>query len=500
MRKILLACLIFVLLVAQKILSSPRLDSVEIKFSSALTIPAPSSEKEKSLSAGGGIKLCASDLFFVNRLDARGYFALPKTPFSGLVDMGGIDGKKVRYGLGVSLFEPTIPVQVKAGHISYSKSISKLRNPAPSAVANPLKKSFAFSTGVGASLPTLSSSVQPLSVALCLSLPKGRFALPLRAESFFTEERNFAVSVGGAHSFGSFLSIRTALTGARFFVENTSSLLKKTGAECDGSFLCAFLWEANVSTPIFKTNLAVALHQSPYERVGAWLKVDGRAAYKSVLLDFSFFALPTAENFPDVAPLIGIDSAVVRTLQSALLNPQFVLFLPGKSAATLRCGLSVHESVRVVASKNAEQLLVGKSRAGLEYESPALTVTCDVTAANVLLAGSPPNKSTTPELYYGLSVGANFVCGICRAACSVGLKYVPPFDSSSKDKKSLSFDVSAVPKKWSFVTLQSAFGLVFRDGDRTSSQLDSSVCFRAKTVLFNSAVNSSLKFALSVPF
>lgn len=499
MRKIFFA--IFGLFFLQNIFSAPCFDGADFRFTSELTLPAFSSEKKKAFSASTGIKLCVSDLFFVSKIDARSYITLPKTQLDAFAETESAEDifslfDDVRYGVGLSLFDKTVPVQVKAGKLSYSKSISRLKNPAPSALSNPLKKSFAFSTGVGASLPTLTSSSQPKSVALCVSSPDGRLFVPLRAEAFVTEEKNCAMSVSASRSFGKFLSVQTALTATRFFVENNASILKKNNAGFDGDFMFAGLWETNLKSPFFKANLFCALHQSPYENMGAWFRIDGRAAYKSAMLDFSFFSLPTKDSSPSVAPLICIDSSVLRTLWSASINPQYLIFLTGKNAASLRFGLSAFEAMKICATKGAELFCVGKFRFGMEYEASQVDLKFDFTAANLIFSGNPPTKSSTPEKYFSVSFDGNLAFPLFCTAFRAGAKYYPPYDSESKDKKSITFNMSFVPKKLSPFTFSGGFDMVFKEQEKASANFDSGVCVKTKSKF----VNSSVKCTLSVPF
>ena len=149
---------------------------LEYKLSANFTLPQGDSDKEKTVAGNTGLKASFRDA------DLRGYVTLPKTKFSEIEDANSASEKfelldDFRYGAGIFLFKKSLPLTLKIGQNSFSKSVSKMRNPSPSTTANPLTKSFAFSTGIGASLPTLSSSVQPLSFAATFSVPKDKFAL-----------------------------------------------------------------------------------------------------------------------------------------------------------------------------------------------------------------------------------------------------------------------------------------------------------------------------------
>lgn len=491
MRKFIFINLI-ILFSIEEIFSNPKFDYLDLKFTSSLVFPSETSEKEKSLSAAAGVKIFAEDLFLVNKLDARCYATLPKTSFSDFP----VFPDEPRFGVGLYLFEESLPTQLKIGQNSFSKSISRLKNPSPSGSGNPLSKSFSFSSGIGASLPGLTSSSQPKSLALSFSIPKENFVLPVVAEGFLTEELNSALSFSTEYSFNKFLSIQSAFTAARFLVENNSSVLKKAHADFEPDFLFAGLFESSLKAPFLKANLSLGLHQNPYDSCDFWLRLDGRTSFRSILLDFTYFCIPTISNSPDVLPLIGIGSSIQKTISFAGVNPQFVLFLPTEKFSSLRFGLYGSDSVKICSTAKAEKLNLAKLRFGAEFEMSSVDLKLDFAAANILLFGTPPNKSNTPEKYYSAGLSGNFSVRKFYFAFSSSCKYYPPYDSSSSDKKNIAFSLTAVPEGNRNFTFQGGFDVGFKDSERNSGNINGGVTVKNKTKF----VNSSVKCLLAVPF
>ena len=103
--------------------NSALFNYAEYKLASTFTLPEDS-EKEKSFSADTGLKLSFRDA------ELRGYVSLPKTGFGTFGAAEGLSEKldlldEPRLGAGIYLFKNTLPVTMKIGHNSYSKSLSR---------------------------------------------------------------------------------------------------------------------------------------------------------------------------------------------------------------------------------------------------------------------------------------------------------------------------------------------------------------------------------------
>lgn len=466
----------------------------ECKTVAAFTLPGAETGKEKALSASTGIKLSFRDA------DFRTYITLPKTSFAELENAKTFREKasllnEPRFGAGIVLFRKTLPVTVKAGRNSYGKSIAKLKNPAPSTTANPLVQSFAFNTGIGAALPTVTSSVQPLSASVRVSPLRKNASLSFISECFVTEEQNSAVSVSTTYKISQTVFVQNALSLSRFFIENNSSVLRKNNAGFAPGYFCAGLVESNFQSPVAKINVALGIHQSPYSTDSVWFKIDGRTSFGMFLLNASYFAVPTAQYAPDAAPLIGNSSSICRTTAQASVNPQILFLFRDKNASSLRIGFSALESSKVTSTSTPVQLVTAKFRAAVSFENRFFSSRLDWTHANILLSGTPPTKSATPEEYQNCKVNSSFAGGQFRTSISAAYTYYPPLTKNASLKELYSADVKvSVPRK--NLAAQAGIELTYKDKERYSAAFDASLSYSIRRKLFR----SSFKAGISVPF
>ena len=464
---------------------------LEYKWSSVFTLPAWVSEKEKAVSASTGLKLSFRDV------ELRGYVTLPKTEFSDISSAEGISGKiellnDFRYGAGLSLFKKTFPVTLKAGHNIYSKSVSKIRNPSPSTAANPLTKTFAFSTGNGASLPVLSSSVQPLSFSVNFSIPENLLAVPVSGDFFITEDHDSAASIAGKFEFSRFVYVQQSFCAGRFFIENQSSALKKNYADFSGDFFYSFLSETAFQSPVLKLHLYCGFQESPYESDSVWLKMEGRSVFKIFLVDFSYFFIPTSRYSPKAAPLIGASSSVCRIVEQASVNPQLVFLFDDKNSSLLRAGVCALENWKVTSTNVPVQLNTLKIRGALAFESRFFNLRFDFTDADRLLSGEPPVKSSRPDNYQCYSLSSLFSGENCKSSFSFFFYRYPPFYDSDVLKETFSSDVNLAFSKLN-LSFKGGGEAVFKDREIYSASVNMGLNYAVKTSFFRSSLMVSFE-------
>lgn len=466
----------------------------EHKTAATLTIPSENTGKEKALTAYTGLKLRFRDA------DLRGYVTLPKTELETIRETETLSEKldllnDVRYGAGIFLFKKTLPTTLKVGHNTYSKSVSKLRNPAPSMTANPLAKSFAFSTGTGASLPTLTSSVQPLSYSLALAKSKRGSPLQIRAEAFASEEKELFATSSASYALSKSAFVQGAFSLARFCMENNTAVLKKNKANFSADYFYAGLMELCFHSPLAKIHFYSGLHESPYDTNPLWFRLDARSAWGALLFNASYFSIPTASDSPEAAPLIGGSSSVCRTTRQVSANPQILFLFDDKNASSVRLGFSALENWRVTATNTPVHISTAKFRAGLLYESRFFAARFDWTHANILLTGEPPTKSSTPEEYQSVALSSSYIGKIAKYSLSGSYAHYPPVTSTSALKEIYSADAKiAVPAL--NLTTQAGIDLTYKDGERYSAEFDASVTYTIRRKFFR----SSVKVGLALPF
>lgn len=422
-----------------------------------------------------------------NGADARLFLSVPKTALPGDgADILAESVRNPRFGLGIEAEAAGAKIGAKAGTNTFSDSLSKIRNPTPSAIANPLAKSLSLKCGTGTALPTLTSAQKPLSATLSATSPSRL----MKAEFMLDEEMDAAASFSACAKLRKNASLTASLTASRFFVENGSATLKKAGAQFDGKFMAAAMAECALMSPVLKAVARFALHESPFGPPCAWMKLDGRTAFGNVLLDASFFSIPTAGTSPKAAPLIGQGSSVVRTTSQLSLAPQILLEAGGWKGAPsyIRLGLCAMGAEKVAATKSAEKLGVGKIRAAAEWERGQLGLRGDFTAANILISGNPTTKSAMPDRYDSFSLSAQLSSEKIRAEFSAGAKFR---DESTE----FSASFSASPGKSRSVSVRNSFSAEWKDGGVRSSDTVA-LSFSART----KSTRADAKFALTLPF
>ena len=465
----------------------------EFKFASTLTLPAEAAKK-KSASGNAGLRLSFKDA------DIRGFLTLKKTEFQTISDTDGLPEKialldDIRLGAGLSLFRKTVPISVKIGQNSFSRSVSRLKNPNPSSSANPLVKAFAFSTGIGAALPTLTSGSQPLSCAVSAFTGENLLPLQLSAECFATEDRDTAATIALKRCLSRSVLLQSAFSLGRFYIENNSKVLEKNNAAFDSAFFRCALAEFCIQSPLVKCALYSGFHENPYENTVWWFKTDWRTSLGFLMLNASYFAVPGSKKSPRVAPLIGASSSICRTVEQASVNPQILLLFDDKSASSIRAGFSALENWKVTSTNTPVQLNTMKVRGAVAYESRFYSLCLDWAHANILLEGEPPTKSSAPEEYYSYSFSSSFAGNHAKLSSSSSYMRYTRYDSSDKLKEVYSTDIKIALPQWG-MTLQGGIGMTFKDGERTAGQVDASIAYSLK----RKYIRSSLKVGLALPF
>ena len=463
----------------------------EFKTAANFTIPNEN-DREKTVSGNAGLRLSFRDA------DFRGFVTLPKSDFSEIRESEGFFEKldffdNPRLGAGFFLFKKNFPTTIKIGHNSYSKSVSKLKNPSPSLTANPLAKSFAFSTGLGTSLTNLTSSKQPVSYSIC-ARTENLFPVQFSAESFVTEEKEGMALLSAKIPLNRCVFLQAAISGGRYNIEGRSKILEKNNAGFEEGCFYSGLGELCFHSPLFKINFFSGIQESPYDVNPFWFRIDGRTSYRNLLLNFSYFAIPTTKDSPKAAPLIGAAGQICRTVEQASINPQILFLFDDQMASSLRLGFSALENWKVTATNVPVQLNTAKFRAAVSYESRFFDLRFDWTHANILLAGQAPVKSARPEEYQSYALSGS-LAGERKISFSGSYTRYPPAEENSAPKEAYSADVKIASGK-AGLTSQAGIDLTVKNGTRQSGQFSAGLTYLFRRKYFR----SYLKAGLIVPF
>ncbi len=467
--------------------AAPIFKFAEVKETMSLSLPRDDKKENTASGSVGGRIVLGNDAFSV---DARSYVTLPKTKWSAFSSVSSpADAfalcNDVRFGAGGTLNTP-FPIAVKAGTLTFSRSVSRLKNPTPSTTVNPLKKSFGFSAGIGSSLPTLTSAVKPFAVSASLSVPKKRWGIPLEAQFAVARDDMACASFSFSARPGKYISVQSAFMAGRFLARasnTTKKLLANTPAFFDETQLFAASWESAFRSPFLKANLSVGFHQTPFAAdfspCAVWIKATARTTFRAVLLDLSFFSIPMVSATPRTVPLVGASATICRTVSQFGINPQVQFDLP--RAAAIRLGIHALAEQKILNTRAAESYRTLKWGAGVAYESQPFTAKMTAGATNIIIDGSALTASTMPDTYYSVDASTSLVREKIRASCSFGYDRYPPAAKTGNTKDIISLNASASPGSARMLTLTGGYAVTYKNSEKASSSVNASATLKYKT-------------------
>lgn len=492
-------------MLSQVAATEPVFKYAEWKTAAAVALPESLSGAQSTLFGNAGLKLLGS------HFDARCYWTLPKTALESATHAESASAftdlcDSPRYGAALFLLDNTMPLSVRAGKLSYARSLSQLKNPAPATTANPLTKTFSALYGLGAALPTLTSAEQPLSCALSIDFSPLTASVSAAApvfEAALCNDSTACICIHGEKTLSTHTRALYSLTAARFFLES-SSTLRAASADFESDWYNAALAEAAFLSPLLKANARAGCHQQPYPASGGssstalWLQLNVRAGWQCLLVDASFFAVPSADSAPKAAPVIGGSSSVCRTVRQASINPQTQWLLGSRKPLALRAGIHALWQERVTATKYADSYETKKLTAGASLESTqhALKATC--AAVNVGITGAFHTQSSIPERYYQATLAYTLTKPSARAAVTLDAKQYPvqPLRTTSQEKRTYAVSANLSPGKARMLTVQAGASATYKADARTAGEINAAATIKLKT----QKLRTTVKAALSLPF
>lgn len=472
MRKTVLTILIALILRTAFLYGEPFFCPLVLKTSGTLGI---SDERKSTFTGAAGIVLDSS------LANLRSFIKIPKSELNSLSsafkkkDFSSIFDSP-HYGAGIFLLKDTIPVTIKAGNISYSRAVSRLKNPVPSLPSTPLSKGFYFSSGISSSLPTLASTEERLSLFCEADLSKQN--IPITMQTAYIDDKTVLSSLGIKIKFTRYTRFQTYLSGGRFYLENKSSYLSKNSCSFDGEWRYAISWESSFISPFLKVNMLAGIHQSPWNNNSIWISSKLRTGAGPFLVDLGWFAIPTEKDSPLAAPLISANSSVIKTVEQAYVNPQLIML--AHPNLSLRLGITASETWKITGSSSVASINVGKASFGILAETKSSSLKTVLTAANILLSGTPPSKAYKPDRYYALSASSTHNTRIVRGTLSMAARHYPPENADDKLKQTISVNAKAGFGKIRSLSLSAGFDTVLKDREKDSAKCSLAASWKIK--------------------
>ncbi len=361
------------------------------------------------------------------------------------------------------------------GSLTTSGSLSRLKNPSISTNFSPLSKNFSLDTGLSVAQTGLSSGKKPGSAAITFKTPRLIEFLSV-AESVTDKDKNFASGISITHKTGTYSAFSVALTAASTVLEGSSTLLKKNLGAFDTDRYTSACLETTFRCPLVKTAITLTMHKNPFDNIALSLRAKARLTRGRFLGDLSYFCVPTTKNAPRVAPIVCADSSLCKTTEQVGIGAQLAFFpmldrsSGGKKIpAELRFGLNSLATHKYVGTSKIEFLDVLKVTGGAILKTQKSSVKLTGTAANLILEGKAPNKSSAPQKYYGSNLSLTHNTTELNSTFGLDYKNYPKTMYSSCKKEELSVSVSGDLGSTRFLRVNLVGRQSYRDGKLNST-------------------------------
>lgn len=333
-------------------------------------------------------------------------------------------------------------IQLAAGNLGTGKSISLLKKPVPQIKSSAVKKTFSFNPGISFSPVSLSSAEKP-AVFYCSAAIPAKYGSS-SFSGFISEDNSAAFSAGTKIKFSRNAFFHLNTTAGVFELQGNTQYLKKNSVSFDSFTALVLGAEASFQSRPVKVTFTSTFHQSPWNMWWYTCTIKSRFKAGSFLLDFDFFTIPSSKDSPRAVPLISADSTVVKTVEQAQINPQYVFVT--SSGAIITAGLSLSEIWKLEGNQYPQAVNTLRCNFTVLYEQKDSTVNLNVFSAGNHLYGNP-GIQFMPEKYTGFSLSGkkNFSSGII--SCSLSAKQVQPLTKNDRVKQTFTQNLSFTSKK-----------------------------------------------------
>ncbi len=504
--------LIIILLITAPLFGEPFFNLFTIKNSFTLTCDDRQGAEKDCQYLNGTTGFCMEkDFSFPVSITACAFEDFIKTDLCSIKHSLEAEGltsilKSPRYGAEVNFNSGSFYADIKGGTLSFSKTISRLKNPVPSAALNPFSQSFDYYTGTEGSLPYLSSGQVSPSLCANLSLKTGRSQLTAGAVSFNNKDAVFSAGIKintkknrlkaeettenkntltakmspAIKTYDKKYYFLSTVTGGFFFLENTSSYLNKHKALFKSDYYYCGSWENFYSSPAFKALFSAGCHESPYSASSDFLWINSRISVVKGAFLFSggYFILPRSKYSPRAVPMLGASSSIIKTVEQGFFNIQYTL-LP-ENGRKITFGLSALENWKVQGSSQLCTLNTARIKGGFNAKGKILTLSQTFSASNLLLKGSPPDTSGEPETFWSAQTALKIKTSPLSFSFTGGYSHYPFTQKRKRTKDEIILKSALSPQKLKGITVSSSYSLNLKNGEKTKEKTELEAAFKIK--------------------
>lgn len=208
------------------------------------------------------------------------------------------------FNFGISAFSykflPSIPFVLKAGNLTESGSLSKLKSLLLSGGNSPFSVDFCNVNGIYSNLPGYTSFSKPVSTFTEIGFINKKSRLKeFKLNCFYSPEKeNLAFSFLAKSSFLK-NKIKTAfsITSGFFSYEehSGSSWFSEDLFFQKGNHLCS-LYQLSVEIPLYKTSFSLGSYENPFGKISNVYRWDNYCSLKNISISFSAYYNPNSEK------------------------------------------------------------------------------------------------------------------------------------------------------------------------------------------------------------
>lgn len=244
---------------------------------------------------------------------------------------GSIDDNKTNYGINFhteKLF-PKIPVQIKAGNLSLSGSISKLNSPALSSSLSPFFTAAADTTFIKASLPSYNQFNKPQSYFFQASAGDNKDFFKNIVLNFFSDSKTYAASTFIDISPFDILELKFSNTTG-IFPYDKKKLTKWFNQELfyHASNHISSNTQAEIKIKRFYLLGAMNVYQSPFNDYNFTYSIENKIRLKRFQFNLSSFYNPNdfvlTSSDKTLSPVLQIKSGLQYQSLNGINNPVIV--------------------------------------------------------------------------------------------------------------------------------------------------------------------------------
>lgn len=445
--------------------------------------------KETTISSNNGIIIQLTNSEF------RGFFELEKNSFKNIQNINSINNffnlfAPPQWGSNFKITNKKTDIILKVGTLSFSNSISNLKNPSPSTNISPFTKQISFNTGFGSKLPYLTSSEQPLGTTLQFKFKESAFS---QFELLYTNDNIIAISANSKLIKNKYHSMEQTFTCCLTELKNNTAYLKKHNLTFSPIKSFAGIYELAIKTPNLKSNFFISFHQSPYGNINISTESKTRIIFNFFLFDFLYFTIPSINYSPEAVPLMGINSSICKTIHQLAFNPQFILPFDNFN---LQFGFNFIETKKIVGYSHIDKIDILKIRNGLLIKSDFFSIRGIFSVVNIPLSELPKEKSYMPKKYYDLALTTTFIQQKLNLDFNTDIKYYPTTTTNKKEETKVNSSISMILGKQKKLSLSTKGEISFKNNEKNNSSLETSVNYKIKGKKLNSSIKCTIVLSL----